>query len=168
MARASHGMQTAAQDTPSRILTASTGAGVAGRDMDAITPRADPAGRIPATAGIAVSIQIMAPAISVCRTAGRPGRRTRPEPARLTSPNQSAAHPNTNAWTHAATAGLTVRSWRSEPRTSPRRTRPEPGPPRPPRPQGRAAAAPLRAGGGEDRGEQPPGRQRRNHHDSWS
>jgi hypothetical protein len=65
MARASHGMQAAAQDTANRMLTASTRAGVAARDMGAIAPRADPAGGIPAAAGIAVSIQIMAPAISV-------------------------------------------------------------------------------------------------------
>jgi hypothetical protein len=41
-----------------------------------------------------------------------------------------------------------------------RRTRPEPGPP--PR-QRRSQPC-----GGEDRGEQAPGRQRRDHHDWWS
>ncbi len=75
MARASHGMDAAAQDTASRILTTSTGAGVAARDMGAIAPRAGPAGGIPVTAGIAASIQIMAPAITVWRRAGRLGRR---------------------------------------------------------------------------------------------
>lgn len=61
MARASHGMQAAAQAAASRMLTASTRAGVAARDMGIIAPRRGPAGGIAAAAGMAVSIQIMAP-----------------------------------------------------------------------------------------------------------
>ncbi len=105
MARASHGRDAAAQDTASRMLTTSTGAGVAARDIGAIAARADPAGGIPVTAGIAVSIQVIAPAISAWRRAGRPGRRARPEPGRLASPDQSAVHPNRAACSHVAAAG---------------------------------------------------------------
>jgi len=105
MARASHGMDAAAQDTANRMLTASTGAGVAAWDMDAIAPRAAPAGCLPVAAGFVVSIQIMPPAISVWDRAGRLGRQPRPEPARLLSPNQSAAHPNKAACGHVAAAG---------------------------------------------------------------
>jgi hypothetical protein len=49
-------MKAAAQDTASMLLTASTRAGAAARGMAAIAPRADPAGGVPATAGISVSI----------------------------------------------------------------------------------------------------------------
>src|SRR5437868_3751302 len=73
--------------------------------MTAIAPRAGPAGGIPVLAGIAVSIQIMALAISMCSAAGRPGRRVRPGPARPSSADHSAAQPNTAAWAHAAAAG---------------------------------------------------------------
>src|SRR5215469_10508761 len=104
-ARASHGMDAAAQDTASRTLTTSTGAGVAARDMGAIAPRAAPVACGPVSAGIAVSIHVMAPAISVWNRAGRPGRRPRPEPARLVSPNQSAAQPNRATCSHIAAAG---------------------------------------------------------------
>jgi hypothetical protein len=52
--------------------------GVAARGIGAIAPRADPGDVMPVMAGIAVSIQIMVPAISAYRRAGRPGRRTRP------------------------------------------------------------------------------------------
>src|SRR5260370_41188132 len=86
MARASHGMDAAAQDTASRMLTTSTGAGVAARDIGAIA-RADPAGGIPAGAGITVGIQVMAPAISVWRRAGRLGPRAPPERLRAADPN---------------------------------------------------------------------------------
>jgi hypothetical protein len=95
-------MDAATQDTASRILTTTTAAGVAARDMDTIVPRA---GRIPAAAGIAVSIQIMAPAIGVWRRAGRPGRRPRPKRAGLASVSRSAAHPNKATWSHAVAAG---------------------------------------------------------------
>ena len=105
MARASHGMDAAAQDTANRMLIASTGAGLAARDMDAIAPRAAPVACLPVAAGIVVSIQIMPPAISVWNRAGRLGRQPRPEPARLVSPNQSAAHPNKAACSHVAAAG---------------------------------------------------------------
>src|SRR5258708_10238284 len=49
MARASHRMGAAAQDTASRMLTTSTGAAVAARDIGAIA-RSDPAGGTPARA----------------------------------------------------------------------------------------------------------------------
>ena len=105
MARASHDMDAAAQDTANRMLTASTGAGVAARDMDAIAPRAATVACLPVAAGIVVSIQIMPPAISVWNRAGRLGRQPRPEPARLVSPNQSAAHPNKAACSNVPAAG---------------------------------------------------------------
>src|SRR5262245_66190426 len=70
--------------------------------MDAIAPRAAPVACLPVAAGIVVSIQIMPPAISVWNRAGRLGRQPRPEPARLVSPNQSAAHPNKAACSHVA------------------------------------------------------------------
>src|SRR5262249_58217886 len=51
LARASHGMDAAAQDTANRMLIASTGAGLAARDMDAIAPRAAPVACLPVAAG---------------------------------------------------------------------------------------------------------------------
>src|SRR5258708_38598444 len=93
MARASHGIDAAAQHAASRTLTTSVGAGMAARDMAAIASRAGPVGVL-GTAGIAVSIQIMAPPISAGRTAGRLRRRTPPDPTIPASPNQSAALPS--------------------------------------------------------------------------
>jgi hypothetical protein len=58
------------------------------------------------------------PAISVWKAAGRLGRQLRLEPARLVSPNQSAAYPNRAAWSHVAAAGSDRQVIRSQPRTS--------------------------------------------------
>src|SRR5215813_8626977 len=132
LARASHGMDAAAQDTANRMLIASTGAGLAARDMDAIAPRAAPVACLPVAAGIVVSIQIMPPAAM---------------------------------WRRRA---LTARSSRSEPRTSRRKRQPRPILRAAPTPPGRATAAWRETCGGEDRGEHPPGRERRDHHGCWS
>jgi hypothetical protein len=127
------------------MLTTSTGTGVPARGIAAIAPRADPGDVVPVRAGIAVSIQIMVLAISACRRAGRPGRRTRPWPARLVGPNPSAAHPDRAAHVTLQKTAEIRSAGRGPGRASPRQRRREPR-------------------GGEDRGEQP-GRQRRDHYD---
>lgn len=78
MARASHRKDAAAHDTAGKMLMTSTGTGVAARGIGDIAPRVDPGDVMPVMAGIAVSIQVMVPAISACRRAGALGRRTRP------------------------------------------------------------------------------------------
>jgi len=136
--------------------------------MDAIAPRAAPVACLPVAAGIVVSIQIMPPAISVWNRAGRLGRQPRPEPARLVSPNQSAAHPNKAACSHVAAAGsdrqiIAIRAAHIAPQktaeTHSASCADSPG---------RATAAWRETCGGEDRGEHPPGRERRDHHGCWS
>ena len=118
MAHASHGMDATAQDTASRTLTTSTEAGVAARDMGAIAPRAAPVVVISVTAGIAVSIQIMAPAIRVWKRAGglgrsRPGGPPRRRPALAAVPPASSAIPSpmTASPSPQVRAGLPADVW---------------------------------------------------------
>jgi hypothetical protein len=85
MARAGQGRDAAAQDAASRMLITGTGAGVAARDMGAIALRAAPAAGMPVPTGIAVSIHIMAPAISVWKRPGWLGLWAWPRPAGLVS-----------------------------------------------------------------------------------
>jgi hypothetical protein len=110
--------------------------------MAAIAPRAGLVAGVPVTAGIAVSIQIMAPAISVWRRAGSKGRRAWPEPARLPRSNQSAAQPSRATCGHVAAGSdcqvMAIRAAHITPQKQPR-----PGPLAVLTPPVRAAAAPL-------------------------
>jgi len=88
------------------------------RDMGAIVPWAAPGVGMPASAGIVVSVHIVAPAISAWKRAGRLGRQRRPDPASRSARTRVRRIRTGPPAAMLQRRALTARSSRSEPRTS--------------------------------------------------